>query len=260
MNGAGDSQPRATAVQLRAMIRAVVAACLLAFAASANAKAVKIERNSANLEFTYAWPAQAAAIPALDRRFRAEAQREYRRSLVLGREDKKSYRQEQRASVTDFYSKVWSIAGETVRLLSLQYQHGTYTGGAHPNSDYGALLWDRKLNRAIAVSDLFLRPSAFASLTRPVYCKALDQERLKRREGEKLDLPEFNACPSYAELAISPVDKNRNGRFDTIAFVASPYEAGPYAEGEYAIQIPVTSQLIAAIKPEYRASFERQRQ
>ena len=221
---------------------------------------VKIERNNAYLEFTYEYPAQAAAIPTLDHRFRLEAAKEYRRHLLLGREDKKSYRQEQRGSVTDFYSKQWAAAGETPRLLSLQYQHGTYTGGAHPNTDYGALLWDRKLNREIAVTSLFLRASAFASLIRPVYCKRLDREREKRREGEKLDLPEFNACPKLADLAVSPVDTDKDARFDTIALVASPYLAGPYAEGEYAIDVPVTSQLIAAMKPEYRNSFERHRQ
>jgi hypothetical protein len=237
----------------------ILGAWLLASAATGPG-AVKIERNNVYLEFTYEYPAQAAAIPALDRRFRLEAAKEYRRHLLLGREDKKSYRQEQRGSVTDFYSKQWSAAGETPRLLSLQYQHGTYTGGAHPNTDYGALLWDRKLDREIAVTSLFLRASAFASLIRPLYCKRLDREREKRREGEKLDLHEFNACPKLADLAISPVDTGKDARFDTIALVASPYLAGPYAEGEYAIDVPVTSQLIAAIKPEYRHSFERHRQ
>jgi peptidoglycan-N-acetylmuramic acid deacetylase PdaC-like protein len=239
---------------------AAIALCLLVFATGLNAKAVKIERNNADLEFTYEYPAEAAAIPALDRRFRAEAAKEYRRHLTMGREDKKTYRQQQRGSVTDFYSKVWSSAGETPRLLSLQYQHGTYTGGAHPNTDYGALLWDRKLNREVAVSSLFLRSSAFDRLTRPAYCKALNLERQKRREGEKLDLADFNACPKYADLAISPADKDKDGRFNSLTFVASHYLAGPYSEGEYAIDVPVTSQLIAAIKPEYRASFERQRQ
>lgn len=239
---------------------AAISLCTLAFAGGVNAKGVKIERNSADLEFTYEYPAEAAAIPALDRRFRVEAAKEYQRHLKLGREDKKSYRKEQRGSVTDFYSKLWSSAGETPRLLSLRYQHATYTGGAHPNTDYGALLWDRKLNREIAVSGLFLRSSAFASVTRPAFCKALDKERQQRRQGEKLDLAEFNACPKYTEVAISPVDKNKDGRFDTIAFVASPYTAGPYAEGKYEISLAVTSRLIGAIRPEYRSSFERHRQ
>ncbi len=80
-----------------------------------------------------------------------------------------------------------------------------------------------------------------------------------RRQGEKLG-GEFDQCPKFGDVAIAHVDKNRNGRFDTIDFVASPYTAGPYAEGEYEVTLPVTSELIRGIRPEFRDSFERQRQ
>jgi hypothetical protein len=110
------------------------------------------------------------------------------------------------------------------------------------------------------IEDQFVRKSGLAAITRAPYCKSLANEQVKRREGEKLDLPEFNECPKYSDLAIAPVDKNKNGRFDIIAFTASPYVAGPYAEGEYEIELPVTRQLIAAMKPDYRSSYEPQRQ
>jgi hypothetical protein len=122
------------------------------------------------------------------------------------------------------------------------------------------LLWDRRQNREVSFGALFTRNRAFSALTRMAYCKALDAERAKRREGMKLDLAEFNECPKFTDLAIAPVDKNKNGRFDTLDFVASPYVAGPYVEGEYNIRLPITRQLIAAIQPGYRASFEAQRQ
>lgn len=237
----------------------ILLAAALLLAGNASAQPVKIVRNSAALEFTYEFPKEVAATPALNRQLRAEAEREYRRHLKLGREDKKIYRQQGRGSATDFYSKQWTTAGETARLLSLHYEHATYTGGAHPNTDYGALLWDRKAARQISIGSLFLRPGSLSALTRIRYCTALDAERSKRRQGEKLE-GEFAQCPKFTDLAIAPLDKNNDGRFDTIDFVASPYTAGPYAEGEYAISLPVTSQLIAAIKPEYRSSFARQRQ
>jgi hypothetical protein len=239
----------------------LLSACLLLCSAVAAAKTVKIQRDSPALEFTYEWPAQAAAIPALDRRFKTEAEREYRRHLTLGREDKRLYQQQQRGSVTDFYSKKWSTAGESPRLLSLQYEHATYTGGAHPNTDYGALLWDKKLNREIRAGSLFLHAASFETLTRKRYCSALMQERSKRRGKDwQVGVPEFNQCPEYSDLAIAPIDKDRNGRFDAIAFVASPYTAGPYSEGEYEVVLPVTRRMIAAMKPLYRSSFEAQRQ
>jgi hypothetical protein len=260
MNGAHDSQPRDTAVSFGSMKwRIVLAAAALPIATNAAAASVKIERNSATLEFTYEWPSEAAAIPALDRRIRTEAEMAYRKHLAMGRDDKKLYQQQQRDGVTDFYSKQWKTMGETSRLLSLQYELGTFTGGAHPNTSYGVLLWDRKLNREIPLNTLFLRADAFSALTRIHYCAALDAERRKRRQGEKLG-GDFDQCPKFSDLAISPVDTNKDGRFDTIALGASPYVAGPYVEGEYDISLPVTSQLIAAIKPEFRNSFARQRQ
>ena len=92
-------------------------------------------------------------------------------------------------------------------------------------------------------------------MTRIRYCALLNAERKKRRQGETL-AGEFDQCPKYSELAITPADKDKDGLFDTIAFVASPYVAGPYVEGEYEIGVPVTRQLIAGTKPAYRASFE----
>jgi hypothetical protein len=153
----------------------------------------------------------------------------------------------------------WSAAGETPRLLALSNELGTFTGGAHPNSNVGALLWDRKLNREIGLGALFAAPSALAALTRADYCRRLDAERLKRRGGEKLG-GDFDQCPKYSELAIYPADAKGNHRFDQIKFVASPYVAGPYVEGQYEISMPVSVRLISAMKPEYRASFEAQRQ
>lgn len=241
-------------------MRGLILGAAFLSAANAHANAVKVERNSAALEFSYSYPAEAAAIPALNRRFQADLATQYRKASKLGLEDLKIYKEQKRGGISDFFSMEWTTAGQTPRLLSLQNQLSTFTGGAHPNTSYGALLWDRRLGREIRMETLFLRSGAFAALTRSRYCAALDAERKKRREGEKLDLPDFNACPKYSELAITAVDKDRNNRFDSIAFVASPYTAGPYAEGEYEVSLPVTSQLIAAIKPDYRSSFERQRQ
>jgi len=153
-----------------------------------------------------------------------------------------------------------TLTAKPGRLLSLQSAFDTFEGGAHPNHSYDALLWDRVLGREIAIGDQFLHASSFAALTRGPYCKALAREQSKRRDGEKLDLREFNECPKYSDLAIAPVDKNKDGRFDRLGFIASPYVAGPYAEGEYEIELPVTSQLIAAMKSTYRSSYEAQRQ
>jgi hypothetical protein len=220
----------------------------------------KVARNSSSLQFSFEWPAEAAAIPKLDLQLYTEAKRDLAEAQKNAAEDQNLARQQKRDFNPHFFSMAWTTAGQTPRLLSLENQLGTFTGGAHPNSNHGSLLWDRKLNREIAVTALFGFAAQFSAITRATYCKNLDAERAKRRGGEKMDLPDFNACPKNSELAIYPVDGNKDGRFDRITLAASPYVAGPYVEGDYEIALPVTPALIAALKPEYRASFEAQRQ
>src|SRR5262249_55854568 len=159
------------------------------------------------------------------------------------REDRQLAREQKRDFNAHFYFMKWTTAGETPRLLSLQSEKSTFEGGAHPNTNFGALLWDRRVNQGISVPSLFFRPRDFEALTRDAYCRVLDAERKKRRNGEKLS-GEFGQCPKYSELAIAPVDTTRNRRFDQIAFTASPYVAGPYVEGKYEVFVPVTAKLV----------------
>jgi hypothetical protein len=233
----------------------VIAAVALSGAATPH----KVVRKTPALDFSYVWPAEAAAVPPLDLRLYTEAKAALAKAQDFARDDQQAAKDEKRDFNQHEYSMEWTTAGNTPRLLSLQSALGSFEGGAHPNSNDGALLWDRSLKREIKMESLFLHSGSFAALTRIRYCAALSAEQRKRRRGEKLG-GDFDRCPKYSDLAIAPVDRNGNGRFDTIDFVASPYAAGPYVEGAYEVTLPVTSQLIAGIKPQYRNSFERQRQ
>jgi hypothetical protein len=236
-----------------------IAALALAWASTADARPVKVERNTAALEFSYEWPAEAAAIPTLNRRLRSEMEKALLEARKYAREDMSLARADKREFHQHFLEQSWITAGLSPRLLSLEGQVSTFTGGAHPNHGNSALLWDRALARQVSIGALFSRPEDFMTLTRSSYCKALDQERLRRRQGEKLG-GEFDKCPPFTDLANAPADRDKDRRFDTIHFVASPYVAGPYVEGEYEVRVPVTRRLIAKLKPEFRASFEAQRQ
>ena len=64
---------------------------------------------------------------------------------------------------------------------------------------------------------------------------------------------------------IDPTDStiilgSSNGKaFDRIGVLVAPYEAGPYAEGEYEVTLPVNDAVMAAVKPDYRATFVKGR-
>jgi hypothetical protein len=68
--------------------------------AAAPQQPVKIDRQSKLLDFSYEWPVEAGAIPALDKRFRgdaakafAEAHKYAKEDMALTREQKRDYNQ-----------------------------------------------------------------------------------------------------------------------------------------------------------------------
>ena len=164
------------------------------------------------------------------------------------------------------YQATWGYetAGQSPDLLSLAGDWYSFTGGAHGMYGSTALLWNRRAKREIEPIELFDTVTAFA-LLRPAMCAELNKERSKSREGEvKMDTgyagldDAFNGCPTNEELTVWIKDNDGNGRFDSFEFAADPYVAGPYSEGGYGMSVPVTAQLIASLKPEYRPSFEPQ--
>jgi hypothetical protein len=238
----------------------VMLALLLGLAAStAPVKSGLGSSPSVSLDYRNSWPREAAAIPALSRELRIEAEGSLERARRDAAEDLRSARDDKRPFHQHYFVLAWRTVGQSGTLLSLQSRADIYTGGAHPMSTWRSILWDRRAGKPVHMGDLFTISSSFEALTRPAYCKALDTERLKRREGRKLG-GDFDECPKFADLSITPIDKNKDGLFDAIVYVASPYTAGPYVEGSYSITLPLTPRLITAMKPRYRPSFEAQRQ
>lgn len=211
------------------------------------------------LAFDYRWSAEAAAIPALDRRFRADAAKAKREALSTARANAEVRRHFNSAAPGgDFFSRSWESAGQTPRLLSLEAETAAHTGGAHPNSGTSALLWDRRLAREISLDALLQRPGWWSGAIRQPFCTLLDRERTARR-GEPVRRGEWpNQCPELKELTVTLEDKGGDRRFDHLRVTADPYVAGAYAEGNYVISLPITARMIARLKPEYRSSFKPQ--
>jgi hypothetical protein len=152
----------------------------------------------------------------------------------------------------------WETAGQSGRLLSLEGSFWGFTGGAHGNGSTTALLWDRARNVRIDLQQILIAGQSWTGAIRQPFCVLLDRERVKRRGGPLEQGGMFSGCPAYKEVTVVIADKNGNGRFDHIQVTADPYVAGPYVEGSYDIELPITAAMIARLKPEYRSSFEAQ--
>jgi len=208
------------------------------------------------IEFHYGWSAEAAAVPELDQRFRKEM-KNTESELVGGAKEDKASREKQGFEFHGFMSSTqYDTAGQSERLLSLKVNIGSYEGGAHGNHGVGSLLWDRVAAKEFKDSDLFADAANRDRLLIQRWCDALNKAREEKRGEPVGGGGMFDDCPNLDEIAIIPTDKDKNGRFELLTLVASPYVAGPWAEGDYEIELAVTPDLIASLKSDYRASFE----
>ncbi len=221
----------------------------------ASAFADNAKKGEAAREFAYAWPAEVSAVPALAARFTAE------RDAALAEQ-----KAEWTAALQEFagsdcvacvnrgYEKTWEVVADLPRFLSLSAGSYLYTGGAHGNSAFDALVWDREVGAAIDPKAMFRSPEALQDALGEAWCMALKAERTERVGAEYADDDSLFTCPPIADLVVLPGSASKTA-FDRIGLLAAPYVAGSYAEGPYEVTLPVTPGVLDALKPEYRATF-----
>ena len=247
--GKGEPEPTSSAFD------AVIATAHAAEAAPA-AKAVKFAVETPRYSFDFAYPAAAAAIPALKARLDAERAKDQADIAAQAREGA----QQAKADGFDFnpYSRsiVYSKVTELPGWLSMNGQYSDFTGGAHGNSGSSALLWDKAAGTVREPVSLFVSKAAFDAVLGPALCAAINKERTVRRGApvEAGSGDDFEECPAPSSLTVLLGSANRM-QFTRIGFIADPYVAGPYSEGSYEVTLPVTPALLKVVKPEYRAAF-----
>jgi len=221
-----------------------------------------IKADDPGLAFSYAWPAVAAAIPELDSWLRGNGEHLRREAAGRARSEIAEARKGGFDMHDHSYEETWKVAADGPALLILQSEGYIFTGGAHGMPIVTTLFWDKAAKRRLGLTDLF-DTARLVPAIRAGFCKALDDERAKRR-GAPVDakdsggIDEFVRCVDPAKQIILPVAR-RGGALDTVRVVIMPYEAGPYAEGIYQLDLPVTEAVMAAVKPGYRAAFSAAR-
>ena len=206
--------------------------------------------------FEYSYPAEAGNIPELaallDKRLdntRFELAREAARDREEARDDGFPFNKYSN-------SVAWKVVADLPGWLSLSSDLQNYTGGAHGNYGFGAIVWDKEGKRALQSADMFVSAEALDKAIGEAFCTDLNAEREKRRgiPAGNENFSSFDDCVSTSETTILPGSAGGNA-FDRIGIKIGPYVAGPYAEGAYEFTYPVTAAVLEAVKPEYRASF-----
>jgi hypothetical protein len=214
-----------------------------------------LDRKGDLVEFNYGWSAEASRQPALVRQLRRDLETSFSAATAAAQADRAADSANNFPFQSHRFSRRWTTAGQSSRLLSLEGRTSTLAGGAHSNYFAKALLWDRRADGEITFASLLYSPESLGIIVRPTYCNALKVERARRLGGTFPTFP-FADCPRFDQLTVVPTDRDRDGRFDTLRIVADPYVAGSYSEGFYVIDQAVGARFRSALKPAYRASFE----
>lgn len=224
--------------------------------AAPEARAFKQEISNDRYSFSYAYPAAAAAIPALKTQLDAEMDEARADIADMGKAGLREARADKREFNPYDRSISWTVVTELPGWLSLLGDAYEFSGGAHGNTNTTPLLWDKAAGRRRDPLSLFVSKEAFDGALGQAYCAALNKERAKRRETpvDPGSGDEFDKClaPSEVTVLLGSSDKRH---FNRIGLIADPYAAGPYVEGSYEVTLPVSDALLKAVKPEYRGAF-----
>jgi hypothetical protein len=206
-------------------------------------------------EFDYSYPAAAGRIPAL-KAWMEKDLASNRASIASEAREGKAEAAKNKFPFNGYESSMlWQVVTDLPGWLSLSGMTEEYTGGAHPNHGPTALLWNKAQNRQVKAIDLFDKAALTAAI-QPAFCAQLNKERGERR-GQDIDPKStdmFDKCldPVDEVIILGSADHQH---FTRIGILIGPYEAGPYAEGDYDLTLPVTARVIAAVKPQYRSAF-----
>ncbi len=207
------------------------------------------------LEFVYAYPAQAAAIPFLVRKFERAMTSGRADALRMARADSAAAKKADYPFHAHSLETRWSVEADTPRFLSLQSSTYVFTGGAHGMTGYDALLWDKERKRETSFGAVMTSKAAFAEAIDKRFCAALDSARAEKRGAPVVPGDdEFTKCIDPMEQVLVPTSKDGK-LIDGVTVVIGPYSAGPYAEGSYDIALPVDAAMREAIKAEYQDAF-----
>lgn len=199
------------------------------------------------LRFRWSLPAEASLEPALVRLMRKEALADREATLVQA---KQASAPGQRKFQSEWHER-WLPEAETDLLLAFSTHHYEFTGGAHGIMAFRSVIWDRSAEQRISFGQLLTDRKAAMAAVKPVFCKALDDERKERRGGQLGS--DFADCLDPAAYPIVPEGE---GEISSFRVLVPPYEAGPWSEGTYEISLPV-SLIRPFLLPRYAPAFAR---
>jgi hypothetical protein len=147
-----------------------------------------------------------------------------------------------------FY-RTYRLRAAAGQYVSLIVSESEYTGGAHPNHGSKTRLWDRERDTYAEFRAFFKDnddDSADMQALSKLILAGLAAEKKKRDVPfDPFDMWSKDWKPRFSmfgEPSLAP--STTKGKSSGVTFHFSPYEVGPYAEGDYVVFLPAS-----ALKP-----------
>lgn len=155
----------------------------------------------------------------------------------------------------------WDAPVETARLVSSDGMFWSFTGGAHGNPGFHAILWDRAGRREVKPTELF-RADVDQTKLDHALCDAINAAKAARGGDQAWDPAPYRdaqgedlwACPAALETPFSLAPGDTAGKAGGLVFLIGPYIVGPYAEGVYTAVVPAAA-VSALLSPEWADQF-----
>ena len=218
---------------------------------------VCIGRLTDDYAFSFIYPREAVAIPAMDAILRERA---VEGEAWIGRQvtERAEYRDE---GTRYTYESGWTADAVTPELAAFSGTTSYFAGGAHGGFEADAILFDRLAGRPVRLMDLF-EPGLFdyrlfghrltgMQAVQERFCRALTQEVRDRRGNADEPI----VCPALEGTPVTLVCQRDTGRVTSLMALINPYVVGSWAEGPYEIEVPLDPQIIDHMWRRYRPTF-----
>ncbi|RYD44183.1 MAG: DUF3298/DUF4163 domain-containing protein [Sphingomonadales bacterium] len=223
--------------------------------AARGSPASNVTENNDLIDLVYAYPKEAAQIPELAKVLDGDRAAKREALVATAQRDKAAAEKGGFPYRVQSHRQIWQRVTSTPRFLSLSAEIDSYAGGAHGNQAFDTLIWDRNRRMQLKPLDLFKSGEAFDAAISNSFCAGIKRAKVaKGIAAEEAPDSVFAKCPPPSAQTVWL--GSSDGRFlDRMTIAIGPYEVGPYAEGSYKINVPVTGALVRAVKDEFARDF-----
>jgi len=210
-------------------------------------------RPTPDAEVTLTFPEAIRSFPELHNRLYVEGQSDLNAFADQAARDRKELSAAGSDAPPYFRAIKWTLPAQSEHLASVYAELSEFTGGAHPNSVYQTILWDKAAKQAIDAKLLFA-PNADLSAADTFLCRQIEAERSRRNQTPTTQVATGFTCPKLIDSHLALVPSQTAGKIGAVEALFAPYEVGPYAEGAFQIRVP-QAVLRGLISPAYAADF-----